>query len=281
MRIALETICTRVTTRCNLTCNHCWSCSPSPPLDLDPASLVAFLDSLKALGLRHVSVSGGEPTLYPQATLLIRQLLERGYDLSVTTNGTLPEDLADLLSTVSPAAASRLNIRVSVDGWKSLHEEIRGKGTFDATMASIAEVAAVIGHVSLNTVVFTNPIRVADLVRALPTKSVHDWALLTPVERTPASKSICVIDDILNNIDLWRRELSELLPSTRVRVWDYLRHPNGGFVVEADGLLTMPGVHRDKDVIVGNIETTTPEIVQAHITRRLNADPIAFFLLDT
>src|ERR1035441_7714689 len=97
MHISLETICIKVTTMCNLSCSHCWANTTSPTLEIDYISLITFLESLKPLGLRHVSVSGGEPSLYSSGSLLLRGLCEHGYDVSVTTNGTLPKSVINMI----------------------------------------------------------------------------------------------------------------------------------------------------------------------------------------
>lgn len=59
------------------------------PLMLSWDNLIYIADFLKASGQRNVSLLGGEPTAHPDCVDFILYLLERGFDVTVFTNGIL------------------------------------------------------------------------------------------------------------------------------------------------------------------------------------------------
>jgi MoaA/NifB/PqqE/SkfB family radical SAM enzyme len=81
------------------------------------------LDSARRLGYRHLSLSGGEPFLYPQLADLLRQAKSAGWSTSAVTNGTLLDERAgralELLDLVA----------VSVDGRPQRHNALRASAT--------------------------------------------------------------------------------------------------------------------------------------------------------
>ncbi|MBM4275128.1 MAG: radical SAM protein [Deltaproteobacteria bacterium] len=82
-----------LTTQCNRSCPYCFaqremSGSPRDNL-LSWENLIYIADFLKASGERQVSLLGGEPTLHPECVDIILYLLERGFDVTVFTNGIL------------------------------------------------------------------------------------------------------------------------------------------------------------------------------------------------
>lgn len=60
-------------------------------------NLIYIADFLKASGERHLSLLGGEPTVHPEFVDFVLYLLERGFDVTVFTNGILsPSRLEEL-----------------------------------------------------------------------------------------------------------------------------------------------------------------------------------------
>ncbi|WBK01120.1 radical SAM protein [Methylocystis parvus] len=118
---------------CNLTCRHCYShSSPHRRSHLDLATLLRALAALRGEGYEQLSVSGGEPLLYPRLDALVSAAQDQGYRLSLITNG----------STITPAnvplLASLDFVAVSVDGREPLHNQIRGqKDAFARTMRGL------------------------------------------------------------------------------------------------------------------------------------------------
>jgi MoaA/NifB/PqqE/SkfB family radical SAM enzyme len=117
------------TQACNLRCRHCYSSSgPEEHAGLSVAALRDTIADAAAEGYVALSVSGGEPLLYPGLTDLLVEARQRGLAISVTTNGTLLDarrldflrGRVDLLS-------------ISLDGVPESHDRMRAsEGAFAA-----------------------------------------------------------------------------------------------------------------------------------------------------
>ncbi|MFC4359391.1 7-carboxy-7-deazaguanine synthase QueE [Halobium salinum] len=99
------------TSGCNL---RCWFCD-SYHTSWEPTGawygVDEILDEIDARGPNHVVFTGGEPLIHDASTTLLRELDDRGYHVTVETNGTiLPEDddgpVPVDLASVSPKLAS-------------------------------------------------------------------------------------------------------------------------------------------------------------------------------
>ncbi len=73
---------------CNLRCRYCdTTYAYEEGSYLSPKELFEIIGSYKT---RLVTITGGEPLLQPQVVPFIKSLLEKGYQVLVETNGSLP-----------------------------------------------------------------------------------------------------------------------------------------------------------------------------------------------
>ena len=124
-----------VTNACNLRCRMCGQWSDEgyvrnqkvpvrPRMEL--ADWIRLVDEISEHKIRFILVRGGEPFLFPGIMDLLRHIHHRGIFLSIDTNGTMLEPVADELSRMD-----RMHITFSVDGPEEVHDHVRGiKGTF-------------------------------------------------------------------------------------------------------------------------------------------------------
>lgn len=79
-----------LTRTCNLHCVHCYSDSKrqryEDELTLDEAR--ELIDDLTHYGVRHLLLSGGEPTMHPHFFSISKYAVEKGLKLTLFTNGT-------------------------------------------------------------------------------------------------------------------------------------------------------------------------------------------------
>ncbi len=279
MDIELETICIRVTTRCNMKCKHCWAEKLSKTTDIDPNELLDFVSRIKPLGLRHVSLSGGEPTLYPHLYFLIGNLVKKKYTVSITTNGTSPTSLLAIFRQANIPNTSKLKARFSIDGWRTIHDSIRGYGAYESTVEEARRVSDELGGVGINTVVIDEPQYLEEILSDFSFFKITDWALITPIARGRLKDNQHKKNIIFRNIVLWQNKLKEMFPFLKVVIWDYLSHPNGGILIEADGTIKMPGITEKDDIVIGHIGSARIASLRKHIFRRLEKDPVAYFTL--
>src|SRR5262249_53107877 len=157
----LETLCYHITQHCNLACSHCRSgSSPETRLYSRTDQFIEFARrAVEELGLRHVSISGGEPSLDERLYDVIVELTSMGLFVSVTTNGV---SIGRLLTSSLHNHADRVRIRVSIDGPERVHDVIRGRGNFAKAFRSLQRIHERMGWVGMNTVATPTLLPLAD-----------------------------------------------------------------------------------------------------------------------
>ncbi len=141
---ALRTLWFNTGTLCNLTCTHCYIES-SPRNDalvyISPAEVAAYLDEIASQGLPvdEIGFTGGEPFMNPGFVAMLGDVLGRGHNALVLTNAMRPMLRRRLpLAALNAQYPGRLTVRVSLDHYgPALHDQERGKGAFDKTMAGL------------------------------------------------------------------------------------------------------------------------------------------------
>jgi radical SAM protein with 4Fe4S-binding SPASM domain len=127
-----------VTLRCDLGCRHCGSRAGHARADeLDTAEALDLVAQLAALGVREVTLIGGEAYLRPDWTTLIAAIDAAGMRATMTTGGRgLDRARARAAAAVGLAAAS-----VSIDGVAATHDALRGaRGSHRAGLAALAHL---------------------------------------------------------------------------------------------------------------------------------------------
>lgn len=85
---------------CNLRCGYCHNPTlvegPPPERHLSAEEAITWLEGRRRL-VRHVCISGGEPTLHPGLIPFLEALKERGFGVKLDTNGARPEVVAEIL----------------------------------------------------------------------------------------------------------------------------------------------------------------------------------------
>jgi MoaA/NifB/PqqE/SkfB family radical SAM enzyme len=115
--------------RCNLFCGFCdhYKFELDMPL---PVALGA-VEQARAIGIRSLVITGGEPFLHKGIFDLIAAAKDAGLGLNITTNGTTLKAHAEKIAALAVDSLS-----ISIDGPGELHDEIRGRA---GTRAKIDE----------------------------------------------------------------------------------------------------------------------------------------------
>ena len=113
-----------VTLRCNLTCTMCTTCYDAPELSTD--EIKGIIDQTADWGVEVFNPLGGEPFIRTDMEELLAYAVQRGFYVTVTTNGTLlTEKRARKLAAIP---ADRLHINLSLDGAERSNDVVRGRG---------------------------------------------------------------------------------------------------------------------------------------------------------
>lgn len=115
-----------ITNSCNLRCKHCyWWQNRKPQKELSPDEWrTTVRENFIKKGVMSVSLTGGEPLLRPDVIEAILEEMRWKY-VTIVTNGTLP----------LPNFGT--GYFVSVDGTESIHDAIRGAGTYEKLKRNI------------------------------------------------------------------------------------------------------------------------------------------------
>lgn len=110
-----------VTMGCNMRCKHCGSSCMDPSDDeLSTEEALKVIDQMADLGVKWVTLSGGEPLTRKDLPQLIKHLRSCGISANVITNGWLLKDKAQQLKDAGVAT-----VAISIDGTEEIHNNIR------------------------------------------------------------------------------------------------------------------------------------------------------------
>ncbi len=117
-----------VTMGCNMRCGHCGSsCENALPDELSTEEALDLCDQIADLGLKWITLSGGEPLTRKDIGSLVQRLSSRGVAVNIITNGWLMEQKkAEELKN-----AGISTVAISIDGTREIHDSIRKEGAFD------------------------------------------------------------------------------------------------------------------------------------------------------
>lgn len=124
-----------LTNECENSCKHCYDRTDRTSLSL--ATNKQILTDLLSFSKRNailprVTLSGGNPLLYPHFWELYEEIAYRGVSVSLLSNPCSRETLARLCAIRKPDY-----YQVSLEGLRETNDEIRGAGTFDRTIQFI------------------------------------------------------------------------------------------------------------------------------------------------
>src|SRR5438128_724370 len=138
-----------ITLRCDLGCRHCGSrAGRARPDELSTLEALRVVAELADLGLKEVTLIGGEFYLREDWDTIAAEIVRRGMMCSVVTGARQISD--DRVARAVAAGVRKISI--SIDGLEHTHDAIRGSvGSFRAAVTAARKIAAGGIDLSVNT----------------------------------------------------------------------------------------------------------------------------------
>jgi len=164
-----------ITMGCNMRCGHCGSsCKDALPDELSTEEALRVCDEMKALGMRWITLSGGEPLTRKDWPLIAGRLYRNGIIPNIITNGWLVND-----KMVEDAEANGVEtISISLDGVEKTHDKIRKKGSYRKVIDAFRVLKKYRHTSAANTTVTKENIDQLDAIKAVLLENEVDlWQL--------------------------------------------------------------------------------------------------------
>lgn len=163
-----------ITLRCDLACNHCGSrAGRARPDELSTEECLDLIRQMAELGVKEVSLIGGEAYLRDDWTTIARAVRDNGMMCGITTGGRgiTPERAKEAFD------AGVQQISVSVDGHEATHDALRGvKGSHASAIAALRNLKAAGIKVTANTQIGrTNLAEIPSLFESLVEIGIRGW----------------------------------------------------------------------------------------------------------
>lgn len=131
-----------ITNACNMRCEHCYVSSGRPlAKELSFDQIVAAIDMLPAFSGKRIAISGGEPAVRKDCMEIVEHCaVTCGHDVDLYTNGKrFPERLARRIMEINAGPGGVVRVQMSLEGSNAeTNDKVRGKGSFDHAMKSLA-----------------------------------------------------------------------------------------------------------------------------------------------
>ncbi|MCS6901137.1 MAG: radical SAM protein [Myxococcales bacterium] len=209
-----------ITLRCDLTCRHCGSrAGRARPDELTTAECLDLVRQMAELGVREVTMIGGEAYLRDDWTEIARAIRAHGMQCGITTGGRgfTPERARQARE------AGVQSVSVSVDGLQETHDKIRGvQGSYDAAMAALENLRAAGVPVSANTQFFRyNLHEIPEVLEQLIERKIHSWQVQITVAMGRAADEPEMLLQPYQMLELMPMlaRLKRRADQARVRIW--------------------------------------------------------------
>jgi radical SAM protein with 4Fe4S-binding SPASM domain len=165
-----------ITRRCDLACQHCGTRAGHARSDeLDTEECLDLVAQMAELGIKEVTLIGGEAYLRPDWLAIVAAVRRHGMDCTLTTGGRgMTRERA-----VGAAEAGLTSVAVSIDGMEAAHDRQRAlDGSFRAALRALENLRAAGIAVSVNTQINAWSWReLPELLEVLIEQRAHAWQL--------------------------------------------------------------------------------------------------------
>jgi radical SAM protein with 4Fe4S-binding SPASM domain len=209
-----------VTLACDLACRHCGSrAGHARPDELSTAECLDLVRQMAELGVKEVTIIGGEAYLREDWVEILREIRKFGMTATMTTGGrgVTPE------KAQAGARAGLQSASVSIDGKESTHDRLRGvKGSYKSAVAALKNLSAAGVRVACNTQInrLSMP-EMPDVLETIAAAGVHSWQIQLTVPMGRAADEPEVLLQPYDLIELFPMlaDLKKRCDEHKVRLW--------------------------------------------------------------
>lgn len=187
-----------ITLACDLACRHCGSrAGRARPEELSTEQALDLASQLIELGIREVTLIGGEAYLRSDWLAIVERFARAGVAVSTTTGGRgMTAEHARRAASAGLRAAS-----VSIDGLRETHDRLRAvAGSFDAALATMGHFRdagiRVYNNTQINRLTWPD---LPDLLEVLIEHGTRAWQIMVTV---PMGRAADEPDVLLQPYDL-------------------------------------------------------------------------------
>lgn len=165
-----------ITDLCRLKCPYCFATKTNKSFPL--SQIEEYIELFQKLGVQKIDISGGEPLLYPNLSILLKKLNDSGFNVTITTSTI---GLVSNKNWLSLNAHHFSRIIVSLDAPNSKHDQICGmQGCFESILQFIGAVDK--KHIRINTVVtkYFQDFELIDFILFLENNGIQEWCVIYP-----------------------------------------------------------------------------------------------------
>lgn len=206
--VAPKRIYFEITRQCNLACRSCFNNSHFPvPNELTLDEIVDVNRQASELGVFEIRYTGGECTTVPGFRDVVADARRRGFYISIGTNGVYSDEQLEWL----PHCGIDWFI-ISLDGDREANDSVRGAGTFDGVLRSLAVLGKFPSlRIRLNMVVARHNLQAIEAVARVAAQ--HGASSLNLIPLRPYGRStVKMTRDMFNQQDFYTfiREINRL-----------------------------------------------------------------------
>jgi radical SAM protein with 4Fe4S-binding SPASM domain len=209
-----------VTLKCDLACRHCGSrAGHARPDELDTAECLDLVRQIAELGVKEVTLIGGEAYLREDWVEILAAIRRHGMASTITTGGRgVTPELARAAKVAGLGSAS-----VSLDGIGKTHDRLRGvNGSFESAVRTLSLFREAGVRVSCNTQI--NRLSMPELpalLERIAGEGCHSWQiqLTVPMGRAADEPEVLLQPHDLLVLFPLLGELAERAKTLGVRIW--------------------------------------------------------------
>jgi radical SAM protein with 4Fe4S-binding SPASM domain len=209
-----------ITLACDLACRHCGSrAGHERPDELTTDEALDLVDQMADLGVKEVTLIGGEAYLRADWLDIVRKIRARGMQCTTTTGGRgLTPDLIAHAQEAGLQGAS-----VSIDGDRATHDRLRGvNGSYDAAVLAMKTMRERKMRVSCNTQINRLSVpHLASVLEMIGANGIHSWQIQLTVPMGRAADEPDVLLQPYDLLELFPRlaDLKRRCDELKVRLW--------------------------------------------------------------